>query len=783
MKTKILLFIFGVLTSMSLFSQVPEKFNYQGVLRNTSGELVKNTNITVKISLLQASSTGELKYSEGHSVTTNNYGQFNVKVGSGNILSGSFTTIDWSTEMYIKTEVANPVSGTLVDMGTFQLISVPYSLYSDKAKTIDKSTLYFTDNDTLFAVKDRQGNVIFAVFPDGAKVIVDQATKGAIGGFAVSGRTPAKEGEMDYFRVTLDSTRIYLNDTASIKGSVGGFAVSGRTPAKGLERDYLFVTPDSTRVTFNTNSKGNVGGFAVSGRTPSKGNVNSLLNLFPDNYFIGHESGVKISTGILNSTLGYESGLNLLTGSNNSFLGYQSGYSTEDGSGNLFLGYQSGFSNVIGNYNTFLGYQAGYANNDGTNNSFLGSFTGKNNIGGSYNTFIGDSTGFNNTNGSNNSFIGTKVGFNNDLGSRNSFFGNYAGYSNKGGFENVFIGDHSGYSNLASGMNVSIGVRSGYYGENGWNNVYLGTETGYNNIDGEGNVFIGYQTGMNNTHGARNIFIGNRAGMDQQGSDRLIIDNKDEDSTKTFIWGNLQADLLRFNAHIGIGTNPDYNDLAIYRSNGSASISIMGIDDSFNYAQLKLDADIGTDTTSYIMTHDTDHRYRIIYFDGNTWFPRIGIDAAGKVMIGGPWVDATEMLDVDGNARIRSIASGTYLGAVNRTADGTFTTSTSDIRLKENVATLSNGLNKVMQLRGVNFNWKSDENKTTKIGFIAQEVQKVIPELVFENPTDGYLGVNYAEMTAVLVEAVKEQQNQIENLTKLNQQLIERITNLENERK
>jgi hypothetical protein len=51
-----------------------------------------------------------------------------------------------------------------------------------------------------------------------------------------------------------------------------------------------------------------------------------------------------------------------------------------------------------------------------------------------------------------------------------------------------------------------------------------------------------------------------------------------------------------------------------------------------------------------------------------------------------------------------------------------------------------------------------------RIGFIAQEVEKVIPELVFTNEVDGYMGVNYAEMTAVLVEAIKEQQQLIETL-------------------
>jgi trimeric autotransporter adhesin len=159
-----------VFSFIQVYSQIPEKFNYQGVLRNSSGELVKNTSITVKISLLQGSTSGTVVYSENHTTTTNNYGQFTVQVGGGTVLSGIFNTIDWSQQMYQKTEVANPAGGTLVDMGTTQLISVPYSIYSGKAKVLDNNLLYFTDSDTLFAVKDREGNIVFAVFPDGAKV-------------------------------------------------------------------------------------------------------------------------------------------------------------------------------------------------------------------------------------------------------------------------------------------------------------------------------------------------------------------------------------------------------------------------------------------------------------------------------------------------------------------------------------------------------------------------------------------------------------------------------------
>ena len=61
-----------------------------------------------------------------------------------------------------------------------------------------------------------------------------------------------------------------------------------------------------------------------------------------------------------------------------------------------------------------------------------------------------------------------------------------------------------------------------------------------------------------------------------------------------------------------------------------------------------------------------------------------------------------------------------------------------------------------MQLRGVSFLWRDNPDMGRRIGFVAQEFEKVFPELSYTNPADGYKGINYAELTAVLVEALKE---------------------------
>jgi len=102
----------------------------------------------------------------------------------------------------------------------------------------------------------------------------------------------------------------------------------------------------------------------------------------------------------------------------------------------------------------------------------------------------------------------------------------------------------------------------------------------------------------------------------------------------------------------------------------------------------------------------------------------------------------------------------------------------SDARFKTNIAPIANPLAKVLQLRGVNFDWNQSQfpertfSANRAIGFIAQEVEKVVPEVVeTEKSAQGYKAVQYDKVVALLVEAIKEQQQQINQLKKQVKQL------------
>ena len=108
----------------------------------------------------------------------------------------------------------------------------------------------------------------------------------------------------------------------------------------------------------------------------------------------------------------------------------------------------------------------------------------------------------------------------------------------------------------------------------------------------------------------------------------------------------------------------------------------------------------------------------------------------------------------------------TVTGAITATGDIT-AFYTSDKRHKNNIQTIPNALEKVTKLNGVTWEWNDDVNEVTKstpkTGLIAQEVQEVLPQVVIERQ-DGFLALDYSKMMGLMVEAIKEQQIQIEEL-------------------
>lgn len=166
--------------------------------------------------------------------------------------------------------------------------------------------------------------------------------------------------------------------------------------------------------------------------------------------------------------------------------------------------------------------------------------------------------------------------------------------------------------------------------------------------------------------------------------------------------------------------------------------------------------------------------------------PHVYVNPSGKLLVNTTIDNGAYVLQVNGDlyaktARFTFVNSGGYAQDLNLRSDGTLTTSTSDIRLKKNIETIANPLQKVMSLRGVTYNWKDSTAPKKMMGMIAQEVLAVVPELVFQNKLDGYYGINYGETTALLIEAIKAQQHLIEEI-KRSLQIQQELLNKANEK-
>lgn len=146
MKSKLIQIIGIVLLVFScntIWAQSPQKMSYQAVIRNSSGELLANAYIGMKISILQGSVTGTEVFSETHETATSSNGLVSIEIGGGRPATGTFNSIDWASGTYfIKTET-DPTGGSNYSIsGTSQLLSVPYSIYAEKVKFQGRNTIY-----------------------------------------------------------------------------------------------------------------------------------------------------------------------------------------------------------------------------------------------------------------------------------------------------------------------------------------------------------------------------------------------------------------------------------------------------------------------------------------------------------------------------------------------------------------------------------------------------------------------------------------------------------------
>lgn len=138
----------GVLLWQNQFTaaQVPQKFSYQAVARDGSGNALPSKTIGIRISVLDGSATGVANYMEAHTVTTNQFGLFTLQIGGGTVVSGSMNNVPWSNgNQWLKVEMDINGGINYTNMGATQLLSVPFAMVAGTTSDIKLNDLSDVD--------------------------------------------------------------------------------------------------------------------------------------------------------------------------------------------------------------------------------------------------------------------------------------------------------------------------------------------------------------------------------------------------------------------------------------------------------------------------------------------------------------------------------------------------------------------------------------------------------------------------------------------------------------
>jgi hypothetical protein len=342
--------LLSVVFESNSHSQAPEKISYQAVVRDAENNLVANSDIGMRISILQGSDDGDAVYSETQVVESNENGLVSLAIGEG-VSKSNFSAINWSDGPYfIKTEFDINGGTSYTITGVSQLLSVPYAMHSKTAENIPLGSglgdlLYWNgsnwvpippgknrtalilcngvpkwggcdeNDEPIFFVENKNNVNVFAVFSDGVVVTVDESindgNKTARGGFAVGGYTTNKEFSQDYLIISQDSIRVYIKEEDDgSKTARGGFAVGGFTTNKegGME-NYFQVTSDTTFVStvlLASSDLSVAGDVNIGGGIISKPYVETSTALVTESVTL---NGLAISEGTEIIELGFYYGL------------------------------------------------------------------------------------------------------------------------------------------------------------------------------------------------------------------------------------------------------------------------------------------------------------------------------------------------------------------------------------------------------------------------------------------------------------------------------------------
>src|SRR6056297_528994 len=153
------LFIITLIISITVvYAQTPNSFNYQAVVRNSDGEPITNQSVALKFNIKKGSTSGTVIFSETHSISTNDFGLVNVKIGEGSAVNGNISNIEWgSDEYYLEVLLDKDGGNNYQSIGTSQFVSVPYALFSKRSENTFSGNYSDLTNTPSFATVATSG--------------------------------------------------------------------------------------------------------------------------------------------------------------------------------------------------------------------------------------------------------------------------------------------------------------------------------------------------------------------------------------------------------------------------------------------------------------------------------------------------------------------------------------------------------------------------------------------------------------------------------------------------
>ena len=489
-----------------------------------------------------------------------------------------------------------------------------------------------------------------------------------------------------------------------------------------------------------------------------------------NNIGIGAGDGFLITTGD-NNVLLNASASNLTTGDNNVFVGRLAGNSCATSStDNVFIGSNAGYDADVNN-SVFIGKDAGY-NYDQAGGVGIGHEAGEESTSSVGLTAVGYEAATALTESDYHTVMGYQALDAIQTSDGSTVMGYQAGSAATGAAAFTVVGYKSGEATTTGDGNSLFGYETGVDIITGSRNTLSGQQSGYTLTDGANNTFVGWQSGYGGGVSVTgSVYLGYQAGYNNQSDSILIIDNSQSDS---LIWGDFAADSLVVNDKLTVATqvliDPSVTGTATDPSLAFGDGNTGFYEDSDNNLYLSIGGTQYWYWTSNSLRAINSKGASITGSDATPTVPTIlprridsntGIghtdDSDDNLSLIAGGVEGIRITEVGG---ITTVLATDTLRTTDYAGGPSGWATESDRRVKQNIEPITDGLAIVRKLEGVRYERK-DKPGVTKVGFIAQDVEKVLPEVV--NPGNLYT-MESAQITAVLVEAVKEQQRQINKL-------------------